>query len=350
MTGLRRRLSLVFAAAVAAALVLFGGAIIGVLELQAHDDAHDAEDREDAAQVVRRVLFAMAVLLPAGALGAGALGSVLAERALRPLREASRRARAAQGADGLDLALPETGAGDEWDELARTLNALLRDARSGLLRIRRFTADAAHELRTPLTAMIGEAEVTLRRERTAPELRASLEIVKSEAQRLATLVEALLSLARADEGTLLSGGAAVDLAALGREAVARVQARAAARSVIVETSGACGPVRGNPVLLSRLFDNLLDNAVRHARARVLLAISAEGAQAQVRVSDDGPGISAELRPVLFERFVRGTSSRSEPGFGLGLAIARAVAEAHGGALRLGPREAGAEFVLELPAA
>src|SRR5207245_10931770 len=104
-----------------------------------------------------------------GAFRARALG----RGARAPMRGAGRRAAAARASDW-NLTLPKTGADDEWDELAGTLNALLEDARGSLLRMRRFTADAAHELRTPVTTIIGEAEVALRRDRSVEELRSAL--------------------------------------------------------------------------------------------------------------------------------------------------------------------------------
>jgi len=195
--SLRAHLAIMFAAAVAIALMVTGGAVIGVLVLQARaerasDLSQDRQPEEDEFGAVRKAAAAMAIVAPLAIAGAALLGLALARRALAPMREAGRRAAAARASD-LNLTLPKTGAADEWDELAGTLNSLLEDARGSLLRMRRFTADAAHELRTPVTTIIGEAEVALRRDRGVEELRSALATVKTEGERLATLLEALLA-------------------------------------------------------------------------------------------------------------------------------------------------------------
>jgi two-component system heavy metal sensor histidine kinase CusS len=184
---LRHRLALLFAAAVAVALLVAGGATMGVIVVQTQAHRQDEIRRgeppdEDDALVVGRAAAAMGIVSPIVIAAAAVLGLYLARRALEPMREASRRAASARASE-LDLTLPVTGANDEWDELATTLNALLADARGSLLRVRRFTADAAHELRTPITAILGESEVALRRKRSELELRAALNVVKEEAER-----------------------------------------------------------------------------------------------------------------------------------------------------------------------
>jgi two-component system heavy metal sensor histidine kinase CusS len=266
------------------------------------------------------------------------------------MREASRRAAVARASD-LDLTIPLTGSGDEWDDLARTLNALLADARGSMLRVRRFTADAAHELRTPITTILGEAELALRRNRGAGELRDALTTVKLEGERLARLLEALLALARADAGTLLSSKTTARLEDIVESSLERVRDRASQggfASVRVDCVGAGGSVEGNPLLLSRAVENLLDNAVRHARERVTVSLRTDGGMARVRIADDGPGVAADLVPALFERFVRGDGARGGGGFGLGLSIARAIAEAHDGTVQFVPTRPGAVFELAVP--
>jgi signal transduction histidine kinase len=217
--------------------------------------------------------------------------------------------------------------------------------------VRRFTADAAHELRTPVTTILGEAEVALRRKRTEEELRAALGTVKDEAQRIAQLLEALLSLARADAGTLLSSRAVLPLSDVVDAAVARARERASRNGhagIRVESTPTSVLVEGNRPLLSRAFENLLDNAIRHARTQVTVTVATDGTTARIRVVDDGPGISPELVSNLFERFARGDKARSGEGFGLGLSISRAIAQAHGGTLELRPSSSGALFELALP--
>jgi two-component system heavy metal sensor histidine kinase CusS len=317
---------------------------------QRHEIRRGLPVDDDDLLVVPRAAAAMAIVAPLTIAAAAVLGLYLARRALAPMREASRRVAAARASE-LDLTLPVTGADDEWDDLASTLNALLADARGSMFRVRRFTADAAHELRTPVTTILGEAEVALRRKRTEEELRTALVTVKDEAERIAQLLEALLSLARADAGTLLSSKAVLPLGEVLEAAVARARERASQRghaAIRVESAPANVLVEGNRPLLSRALENLLDNALRHARDQVTVTVAADGTTARVRVADDGPGISPDLVSSLFERFARGDRARSGEGFGLGLSISRAIAQAHGGTLELRPSSSGASFELALP--
>jgi two-component system heavy metal sensor histidine kinase CusS len=344
---LRTRLALSFAAAVAGALLVFSAVVVAVFSGSELSDTGEREIGENT----WRVLISMALAAPAAVGGAAGLGLWLARRAVAPLQEASARARAARSSE-LDLTLPVRGAGDEWDELAVTLNALLVDARGSMERIRRFTADAAHELRTPLTAILGEAEVALRRERSAGELRASLGVVHEEAARLAAVLDALLTLSRADAGTLLSTAMpSLFLEEAAREAADLALADARRLGLTggsIDISGVAGPVRGERVLLVRALRNLFENGLRHGGGKVEVRLSTDGPRALVRIADRGPGVPDALRPLLFQRFARADEARSGGGLGLGLAIARAIAEAHGGALELIASERGAAFELAVP--
>ena len=345
---LRARLALSFAAAVAAALLVFSAVVVAVFSFSEMSDKGEREIGENT----RRVLISMVLAAPAAIGGAAGLGLWLARRAVAPLQEASARARAARSSE-LDLTLPVRGTGDEWDELASTLNTLLADARGAMERIRRFTADAAHELRTALTAILGEAEVAMRRERSAAELRVSLGVVREQAARLAGVLDSLLTLARADAGTLLSSEMpSVSLEEAAREAADLAMAGAGGLEPSdgsVDISGAAGPVRGDRVLLVRALRNLIENGLRHGGGKVDVRLSRHGASAVVRVEDRGPGVPEALQRVLFQRFSRADEARSGGGLGLGLAIARAIAEAHGGAVELRPSERGAAFELTVPA-
>jgi two-component system heavy metal sensor histidine kinase CusS len=343
---------LFFAAAVGAALLTFSAVVLFVLnrdEAAERDSRAASPDGDDPAENLQKVLLAMALSAPVAVAAAAGLGYLLARQALAPLREASARARAARRSE-LDLVLP-MGGGKEWDELAGTLNTLIADGRASLERIRRFTADAAHELRTPLTALIGEADLAIRRERTAVELRAILGTIREEGGRLAALLDALLMLARADSGTLLSRRASVDLAEIAREASKRTidHARQGGREtaeIIIDAAPSAG--EGDAHLLARAMENLLDNALRHGGGRASIRVTPDGACVRVVVSDDGPGIPPSLVQTLFQRFARGDVSRSSDGFGLGLAIARAIASAHGGTLELLKSDRGASFEMRLP--
>ena len=336
--SLRLRLALFFAAAVGVALILFAGTALLVVATESKTQGADADEMSDD---IGQLLRAMAISAPIAIAGAAALGYGLAKRALKPLREASARARAAHASE-LDLTLPVGTGGEEWDDLAGTLNSLLSDARGSLSRIRHFTADAAHELRTPLTAIIGTADVALRKERSNDELRTALGDVREESARLARVVEALLTLARADSKQLLAARTATPLAQLARDAMAQAGAQPGALELSGEPSVEC-----DPVLLVRALRNLVENGLTHGGGAVHVAV---GPAARVVVRDEGPGIDPALLPQLFQRFRRGDASRSTEGIGLGLALARAIVEAHGGSLKALPAAKGAAFEVLLPAA
>jgi signal transduction histidine kinase len=300
LRNLRVRLALAFAGAVAAGVLVFSGVVVAVVAFDEESEEASAagpENEEEGA--VERVLFAMALASPVVIAGAVALGLMLARFALTPLREANDR-------------------------------------------IRQFTADAAHELKTPLTAIRGLAEVAVRRDRPAGDYRESLEEIHGEAVRLSGLVDALLTLARGDAGTLMPNPQVVDVVALAREA----QLRFSAAPLAHDGQPAC--TRGDPVLLARVLDNLLENATLHGAPPIELSLRVEGAAVSVDVHDHGKGVPADVAPRVFERFARG--DRSRQGQGLGLAIARAVATAHGGTLELVGAESGTRFRLTLPIA
>lgn len=350
---LRTRLALTFATAVAGALVVFSLAVVLIFAVAESNEAAregsavtQAELREDAG----RVLLSMVLVAPLAIGGATALGLWFARRAVAPLREATARVRAAQASD-LKLTLPVQGTGDEWDELAVTLNALLADASGSMQRIRRFTADAAHELRTPLTAIIGEVEVTLRREREKEALRGSLSVVGEQAARLSGVLNALLMLARADAGTLLARQAPCALDEIVRTAVEQALAdarRAGLAEPTVVVEGQAGSVQGDEVLLVQAVRNVVENGLHHGGGTVTILMREEDSAACVRIADAGPGVPLSIRSTIFERFTRGDEARSGSGLGLGLAIASAIADAHRGKLALVPSEAGATFELRLP--
>jgi signal transduction histidine kinase len=271
-------------------------------------------------------------------------------RALRPVEAIRTQVDQITGA-GLDQRVPEPATTDEIARLARTMNAMLARLEESADRQRRFVADASHELRSPLARMRAELEVDQAHPETADPA-STADSVLTETVGLQRLVDDLLVLARGDAGAL--DGArhtTVDLDAL----VGRLATRARARGADVDTR-AVRPVqvRGEPAQLERAVGNLLDNAVRHARRRVTVALDgADPGRAELVISDDGPGIDPADRERVFERFTRLDDARSagSGGTGLGLAIARDIAERHGGTLTLATGEPpGAHFVLGLPVA
>ena len=202
--------------------------------------------------------------------------------------------------------------------------------------MRRFMADAAHELRTPITVLRSQAEVALQRERDAEGYAAALRRVESEAERLGATVEDLLTLARADAGERPVERRRVFLDDLALDAASGARALATKRGVALEVGRfEEAVVTGDPALLRQLLMIVLDNAVKFTPGggRVRVSAAAPSGQAEVVVEDTGVGITVEQLPHVFDRFYRGDPARARgngaEGAGLGLAIARWIAEAHG---------------------
>lgn len=288
----------------------------------------------NVAETRRRFLLVMAGLFPVGLVLAGLGGWVLARRALRPV---DRMVEAAQriSAERLAERVEETGAGDELDRLAQTLNRMLSRLDAAFQQVRRFSADASHELQTPLTTLRGELEVALRSSRTPEEYQETLKSALEEIERISRLVEGLLILARAESGALRMDRRPVDLAELAEEVYWRLKVLADERSVDLRMDS-LEPVTvtGDRDRLRRLLVNLVDNAVKYTGpgGRVSLSVVREGDQGVMEVSDTGPGIPPEEQEQIFQPFFRSEGVLAEQGSGLGLSIARSIALAHGGEL------------------
>ena len=251
-------------------------------------------------------------------------------RALRPVEQIRGAVTAITSAD-LSQRVPEPGTDDEIGRLARTMNDMLARLEDAAARQRRFVADASHELRSPLTAIRTGLEVGLSHPDRAPWPQIAGRAVR-QAQRLEQLIAQLLVLAKADAYQLAARRQPVDLAALLADLAATP-----APGISIELSVPPGTTTaGNPEDLSRMFRNLLDNAVRYARRRVLITAATGPDGTIVEIADDGPGIPEEERQRVFGRFVRLDASReqSSGSAGLGLAIAREIASAHGATIVL----------------
>jgi len=294
---------------------------------------------------------ALTVGVPLMLAAAVAGGYALARRGLRPVTTMTRQA-AHISAGTLHERLPVHDARDEVGRLAAVFNDLLGRLEAAFDQQRRFVADASHELRTPVAIIAGEAELALGREgRDAGELRAALAAIGQEAARLQQIVADLFLLARADAGERPRAVEELYLADLVAEVTHAVRTLAARKQItLAERVDGELPFRGDEALLRRLLLNLLDNAIKYTPEGGEVTVTAErrGAEYVVEVSDTGPGIPPEQRERVFERFFRG--ARGGGGAGLGLAIARWVAEAHGGGVALarsGP--GGSTFAVTLPA-
>ncbi len=241
--------------------------------------------------------------------------------------------------------------------LATILNDMFSRLEGAFERQSRFTSDASHELRTPLAVIHSHAELALSKPRTAEEYRETLAACLKAASRMATLVDGLLMLARADAGRLDGQFREVDLRSVVEEVVDQYRPQAETSRIALSTSlDEPAPVRGDPALLARVSSNLLSNALRYTPAggRVHVALSAAGGDGAVlAVEDSGCGIPAEDQDKVFERFFRADKarSRSQGGNGLGLAICKTLVEAHHGTIGFkSAPDRGTRFEVRLPLA
>jgi signal transduction histidine kinase len=289
----------------------------------------------------RHGLFAevMAILvrvgIPAIAM-AVAGGWWLMRRSLAPV-EALTRAVELTHERNLRQELPRSGNGDELDRLTEVFNAMTARLDHSFQRIREFTLHASHELKTPLTVMQGEIETACREESLTDDQRDRLLSQLDEVQRLATIVDGLALLTKADAGLVSLTLDSVQLDDLVREAVEDVQHLGQSESLAV-TLAACEPVvvRGDRHRLRQLLLNLADNAVKYnePHGRVTLSLRRVGTEAELVFTNTGPGLPRELQMRVFERFFRGDASHSSAveGSGLGLSIVEWIARAHGGSV------------------
>jgi two-component system, OmpR family, sensor kinase len=317
-----------------------------------------AQSREGIVDTLRAIAAAYLIAVPLFLLLAIAGGYYLARRSLAPVAAMSSQAKAISGTNLHDR-LPVANPRDELGGLATLLNELLGRVEESVERQRRFVADASHELRTPVAIVGAEADVVLGREhREEREYRDAFRVVQNAGRRLSRIVDDLFLLARADAGHQPIQHDELYLGELVTDSARAVRTLAAARSIRVEISDVPdAPFRGDEALLGRMVLNLLDNAVKYSRvgSTVTASLSANAGTYEIAVVDAGPGIPADERERIFERFYRLDKARSRAdsgatsGAGLGLSIARWIAEAHGGQLTLARSdETGSEFRVTLP--
>ena len=250
--------------------------------------------------------------------------------------------------------MQETGSGDELDRLAKTLNDMLDRLNRAFHQMRQFSADASHELQTPLTILKGEMEVALRSQRSPEEYQRILGSGLEEIDRINHLVDGLLLLARADAGVLRLDLQPVDIASLLQEIGEQMKVVADDRSVSLQTGTmASVSIQGDRPQLRRLVLNLVDNAVKYTPAggSVTLSLRTDSDWAFLVFSDTGTGLSENEQQRIFDRFHRTTETRArdQRGVGLGLSIARSIAEAHGGRIDVESTPGkGSIFTVRLP--
>ena len=276
----------------------------------------------------------------------------LVGRALRPI-------------DGISSAAAKISAGDlsqrinvaetesELGRMAAVLNSTFARLETAFAQQQQFTADAAHELRTPVSVVLTQAQTALSRERTAAEYRETIEACQRSAQRMRRLIESLLELARLDAGQESMKRARFNLAGTVNDCAEQLKPLAGQRHVKILAELAPVEITGDAERLAQVIINLLVNAIQYNRpdGEVRAKLEAQSGLAVLTVADTGQGISAEDLPHVFERFYRGDKSRtvSNGNAGLGLAMAKAIVEAHGGTISVSSKPGtGTTFTAMLP--
>lgn len=276
----------------------------------------------------------------------GVLAWYLAGRALRPV-EAIRAEAASITGSTIHRRVPVPRTHDEVARLASTMNGMLDRLEDASTRQRRFVSDASHELRSPVASIRTQLEVALRRPDRADWPQVAQRVL-AEDERLEEAVAALVDLARFDEGAVMADLVEVDLDEVVFEECSR------GRRLPVDTTGVSGGrVHGRSDALARVVRNLVDNAARHATSRVAVTLQTVDDAVELVVTDDGPGIPAEDRERVFERFTRLDEGRARDagGMGLGLAVVKGTVERHGGTVTIEDAEPhGARVVVRLPGA
>ncbi|MCL4261647.1 MAG: HAMP domain-containing histidine kinase [Anaerolineae bacterium] len=296
--------------------------------------------------VLRNVAWGMAVAASVAVVLATAVGWLMSRRLSRPIGELVAVTR--QMADGDLHARAHVARPDELSQLSDTFNDMAARIEQTIATLRQFVADAAHELNTPLTALRTNLELAAK---SAP-ANEQLAQAQTQALRLQQLNDHLLRLSRLESGLDVVTAVPVDLTALlaDQSEQAAAQAEQAGLSLRVNLPATPLVISGNAENISRVVENLLDNAFKFTppEGEVSLSLQPDGDWAVLQVCDNGIGLNPDEREQLFDRFYRGQAVSAYPGSGLGLAIARQIVQAHGGQIAAVPQPIGACFVVRLP--
>jgi heavy metal sensor kinase len=365
--SIRVRLTTWYTLALSLMLVLYASAtyvavrheFLEQLEDELHDstppggDSHRLAEEEIARQL-REILIVLVVGLPVVVGFAAVGGYILARRALQPIDDLAAEAKRIT-AERLHERLSIPNPNDEIGRLAAVVNETFARLESSFDQLRRFTADASHELRTPLSVIRGTGEMGLRETRTPAEYKEAIGSMLEEVDRLTRLVDTLLRLSRGDAGTIRLNPERVDLGQLTRDAVSSLAVLAEERRQSIKLEIADGvTAAADRLVLREATTNIVDNAIKYSPegSTIVVTVSRQQRRAMIAVADEGPGISAEHRQRVFDRFYRIDQGRSRQtgGTGLGLAIAKWAVEANGGVIELDGQARGAIFRIWLPIA
>lgn len=299
-------------------------------------------------------LFAIFLILIPGAVAISAVGGLaLARKALAPVDDVTTRARRIT-AENLDQVIPARSADDEIGRLIATFNDMIGRLHASFAQVRQFSADASHELRTPLTVIRGEIELALRSKKSPEEYRRVLESALEEILRLTSIIDNLLTLAKAEQGLTKPDFSAVDLKDLVDDLYEDSTILAGGKNIQVHLAvNDPATIVGDRVRLRQLFLNLVDNAIKYTPegGSVTLAMERQNGAAVFSVKDTGIGIPADDIGRIFDRFYRVDKARSRElgGTGLGLSIAKWIAEIHRGTITVASEpNRGSTFTVHLP--
>ena len=279
-------------------------------------------------------------------------GGWLASRAIRPIEDISATATKIAAGD-LSQRINAADTESELGRLAAVLNSTFARLEAAFEHQARFTSDASHELRTPVSVILSQTQTALSRDRSTVEYREALESCQRAAQRMRRLAESLLELARLDAGQEPIKREPFDLARVARDCLELVRPLANERGLKMLLEVSACPCRGDAERVGQVVTNLLTNAIQFNRdgGEIKLTTRSENGAVLLTVSDTGLGIPPEDLPHVFERFYRVDKSRSRGHTGLGLAICKAIVDAHGGAIEVSSQPGvGSTFTVKLPIA
>jgi signal transduction histidine kinase len=316
----------------------------------------DLDERERLYNIIANAgRWSFAVVVVLGLVG----GFFVSRRVLNRIDAMTGTAQTIMAGD-LSGRLPVAGSGDELDRLADNVNAML-DRIVALMRgLTEVSDNIAHDLKTPLTRLRNRCEQALRNSKSEKDYRAALESTIEESDGLIRTFDALLMIARAESGHARDNMAEFDAAEIARDVGELYEPLAEDKGLALKVEAAApAPVRGNRELVGQALANLVDNAIKYAGsngklngepAEILVKAANDGDRIMLTVEDRGPGIPEADRDRVVERFVRLDQSRSQPGLGLGLSLASAVARLHGGELKLEDNQPGLKSIIDLPRA